>query len=66
MQAALAASRDQVLGGIAALATPIGEAREAILFDLMEHEAQHHGQLIRYFYANDIPFPATFAARYAL
>jgi len=32
------------------------------VIDLLEHEVQHHGQLIRYFYANRLPF----AARYAL
>jgi len=37
-----------------------------LLFDLLEHEAQHHGQLIRYFYANDIEFPTEFADRYSL
>ncbi len=62
--AALAASRGKVSESVAAAAADA--AREAILFDLLEHEAQHQGQLIRYFYANDLPFPPEFAKRYAL
>ena len=33
---------------------------------LLEHETQHHGQLIRYLYALDIPRPATWREQYAL
>jgi uncharacterized damage-inducible protein DinB len=44
----------------------VDDARTNILLDLVEHEVQHHGQLIRYFYANDIPFPPSFASRYHL
>lgn len=40
--------------------------RASILFDLLEHEVQHHGQLIRFFYANGIDFPGEFARRYSL
>jgi spore coat protein CotF len=47
-------------------AVEIDAARQAILLDLIEHEAQHHGQLIRYFYANGMTFPEAFAKRYAL
>lgn len=64
VNAALAASRAKVSENIAAAAADA--VREAILFDLLEHEAQHQGQLIRYFYANDLPFPPEFAKRYAL
>lgn len=64
---ALAASRDLVLGKVAAAGEgPLSEARQNTLVDLIEHEAQHHGQLIRYFYANALPFPPAFASRYAL
>jgi hypothetical protein len=42
------------------------EAQEDNILNLLEHEVQHHGQLIRYFYANDFAFPAAFASRYAL
>ena len=40
--------------------------RLQFIFDLWEHEAQHQGQLIRYFYANDIEFPEEFRIRYNL
>ncbi|MCW5875707.1 MAG: hypothetical protein KIS85_02385 [Anaerolineales bacterium] len=66
VQAALAASQTELLDALAAVGQPWDDARLKILFDLLEHEAQHHGQLIRYFYANGIPFPADFAHRYAL
>ncbi len=44
----------------------VDESRISILFDLEQHEVQHHGQLIRFFYANELPFPAGFAKRYNL
>ena len=34
--------------------------------DLLEHEIQHHGQWIRYFYALGLEFPKEFSDRYAL
>lgn len=66
VQAALAASQAGLQAALAAATQPWDEARQRILFDLLEHEAQHQGQLIRYFYANAIPFPPDFAKRYAL
>lgn len=33
---------------------------------LLEHEAAHHGQLIRYLYGLELPIPASWKARYAL
>jgi len=33
---------------------------------VLEHEVLHHGQLIRYAYANGFAFPDDFARRYAL
>lgn len=44
----------------------LSEPQEGLLLRLLEHECQHHGQLIRYFYANGFPFPSAFAERYAL
>ena len=41
-------------------------AQDRLLLDLLEHEAQHHGQLIRFLYALDLPIPASWKARYAL
>ncbi|UYN89082.1 MAG: hypothetical protein KIT08_08270 [Anaerolineales bacterium] len=66
VQAALAASQAGLHAALAAAEQPWNEARQHILYDLLEHEAQHQGQLIRYFYANRIPFPLEFAKRYAL
>lgn len=60
----LRASRHLLASHLAGAAP--SEARIAIMLDLAEHEVQHHGQLIRYFYANDLPFPAAFKSRYAL
>ncbi len=37
-----------------------------ILIDLLEHEVQHHGQLIRYAYANGIVFPVSWKNRYTV
>lgn len=66
VQAALAASQTGLQALLDAAAQPWDAARQRILFDLLEHEAQHQGQLIRYFYANSIPFPPDFAKRFAL
>jgi hypothetical protein len=64
---ALADSRDLVQLKVAELAdADADDARIHLLFDLEQHEVQHHGQLIRYFYANALPFPKAFAARYNL
>lgn len=35
-------------------------------FDLLEHEIQHHGQLIRYMYANKFNFPKSWNERYTV
>lgn len=63
---ALADSRTRIEAHLADAPPQLDEAREAILLDLLQHEAQHQGQLIRYFYANGLAFPAEFAAAYAL
>jgi uncharacterized damage-inducible protein DinB len=42
------------------------DAREHLLLDLLEHESQHQGQLIRYVYALGRPFPESWATRWAL
>ena len=65
VRAALAASNRAVVAALDA-ARDLDGARLEFLISLNEHEAQHHGQLIRYFYANDLAFPPEFAARYAL
>ncbi|MEN2768974.1 hypothetical protein [Ornithinibacillus xuwenensis] len=44
----------------------IDENISIFLFDLLEHEVQHHGQLIRYAYANKITFPKSWSIRYTV
>jgi hypothetical protein len=65
VRASLAGSERVVLEAIEGLDQPT-ETQEDVLLELLEHEVQHHGQLIRYFYANGLPFPTAFASRYAL
>jgi hypothetical protein len=50
-------------------ATPLADlttAQVELAFALLEHEVQHHGQLIRYVYANRLSFPASWNARYTV
>lgn len=35
-------------------------------FNLLEHEIQHHGQLIRFVYANKLTFPKSWHERYTV
>lgn len=44
----------------------LSENQKDFLFDILEHEIQHHGQLIRYFYANKIKFPESWNKRYTV
>jgi hypothetical protein len=37
-----------------------------LAFALLEHEVQHHGQLIRFVYANGLTFPKSWNARYTV
>ena len=37
-----------------------------LAFDLLEHEVQHHGQLIRFVYGNGITFPDSWNKRYTV
>lgn len=41
-------------------------AQDRLVLDLLEHEAQHHGQLIRYLYGLKLAIPDSWKARYAL
>jgi hypothetical protein len=63
--AALGRSKDAVLVQLLRL-TAFGDAHHRLLLDLLEHEAQHHGQLIRYLYGLRLPIPGSWNARYAL
>ncbi|WP_246939451.1 hypothetical protein [Bacillus pinisoli] len=42
------------------------EINTNLLIDLLEHEVQHHGQLIRYAYANKLEFPKSWGIRYTV
>ncbi|NNF05119.1 MAG: hypothetical protein HKN21_00025 [Candidatus Eisenbacteria bacterium] len=42
------------------------EMQEQLLFDLLEHEVCHQGQLIRYLYGLGIPIPESWRKRYNL
>lgn len=53
---------DEWLGGLAAS----DEYGASMALQLLEHESQHHGQLIRYFYALPLPIPASWVQKYAL
>jgi hypothetical protein len=44
----------------------LSERQIKLAFDLLEHEIQHHGQLIRYVYANEIAFPESWHKRYTV
>ena len=63
---------DALLGSEAAVRNVIGsiesfgDAENRLALDLLEHEAQHHGQLIRYLYGLGLEVPASWKTRYAL
>lgn len=61
----LSGSEDAVLRALDAMEayTPV---QSRLILDLLEHEAAHHGQLIRYLYGLRLPIPASWKARYAL
>lgn len=42
------------------------EIQNQLVMDLLEHECQHHGQLIRYIYALKLDIPESWKKRYAL
>ena len=42
------------------------QERGRLLMSLLEHEVQHHGQLIRYLYGNRLPIPPAWKERYSL
>ena len=42
------------------------EAQEELAFALLEHEIQHHGQLIRFVYGNGLTFPKSWNLRYTV
>jgi hypothetical protein len=42
------------------------EAQVDLAFALLEHEVQHHGQLIRFVYGNGLTFPESWRKRYTV
>jgi len=46
--------------------TNLDDTRLSLGFDLLEHEVQHHGQLIRFVYANCLSFPESWNKRYTV
>ncbi len=46
--------------------TNLSDAQVSLAFDLLEHEIQHHGQLIRYVYGNRLTFPSSWNKRYTV
>lgn len=69
------ASQAEVLSGLRRSAEQVMDqlgpvewtaARDGLLLDLLEHEAQHQGQLIRYVYGLGYSFPASWRERWSL
>lgn len=66
--------KDSVLAALEATHKRLGEISFADLddiqldlaFDLLEHEVQHHGQLIRFVYGNGLTFPDSWNKRYTV
>ncbi len=44
----------------------LGDAQFDLAFDLLEHEIQHHGQLMRFVYGNKLTFPESWTKRYTV
>jgi hypothetical protein len=44
----------------------LNETQSGLLITLLEHEIQHHGQLIRYVYGNKLSFPRSWHERYTV
>lgn len=44
----------------------LNDKQKNLAFDLLEHEIQHHGQLIRYIYGNKLTFPESWHERYTV
>ncbi len=44
----------------------LNESQTELLITLLEHEIQHHGQIIRYVYGNKLVFPKSWNERYTV
>lgn len=58
-------SKKLFLAALDSLAS-LSPSQQSLMIDLIEHESQHHGQLIRYLYAQKLPVPASWKSRYSL
>jgi len=65
VQEQLAESKKTFLAALDSL-TSLSPSQQSLMFDLIEHEAQHHGQLVRYLYGQKLSVPATWKKRYNL
>ena len=45
---------------------PLTDVQVDLAFGLLEHEVQHHGQLIRFVYGNGLTFPDSWKKRYTV
>jgi uncharacterized damage-inducible protein DinB len=66
---AIGAALERSARGVAQWIDDLDTEDEASLewaFHLLEHETQHHGQLIRYLYAVPLPMPRSWIEQYAL
>jgi hypothetical protein len=67
-------AKDSVLAALEATLEHLGgidfadlsEMQVDLAFELLEHEVQHHGQLIRFVYANGLTFPGSWNERYTV
>jgi hypothetical protein len=62
---ALSSSAEGILSLLGSLDT-FTSIQSRMILDLLEHEAAHHGQLIRYLFALRLPIPDSWRSRYSL
>ena len=65
VQEQLTESKESFLAAMGTLPS-LTSQQQRLMLDLFEHEAQHHGQLIRYLFGQRIPFPIAWKKRYNL
>jgi len=65
VQRALSTSADALLAALGEMESH-NDDQNRFVADLLEHEAAHHGQLIRYLYGLKLPIPGRWKAKYAL
>lgn len=65
VRGSLVSSRAEVLTVVAGF-SELDDGRQRLLVDLLEHEAAHQGQLIRYLYALELPIAETWQTRWSI